>query len=127
MVGYIPKAWRTVAKKLDPAKQPQGPFVVPSLPEAIGNAPVHEDTRLTVAATLANLAGRTHFTLADIAIAAGLDVGFFNTPRGSVAFRGVMKNLLLSGRITAGQKGRSGGEVGEQIEAAADEVAELDW
>ena len=127
MTGYIPKAWRPVAKVLEPKSQPSKPFAVPALPDVIGNAPVHDDTRLTVAATLANLAGRTHFTLADVATAAGLDASFFNTPRGSVEFRGVMRNLLVSGRITAGQKGRSGGEIGEQIESVAAQVAELDW
>lgn len=127
MVGYIPKAWRAVTKKLDPIKQPSAPFAVPQLPEGISNAEIHADTTLTVGAALANLAGRTQFTLADVATACGLDAGFFNTPRGSVEFRGVMKQLLLSGRIAAGTKGRSGGEIGGLIDEVANEVSTLDW
>lgn len=126
-MGYIPKSWRAVAGKLEPVSQPEGPFTVPALPTAIAQAEIHSDTIIRVGTMLGNLAGRECFTLQDVAHAAGLDAGFFNTPRGSVEFRAVMKRLLLSGRIVAGTKGPGGGQIAARIESAAAELEGLDF
>lgn len=126
MQGYIPKSWRVVAGRLEPVSQPASKLEV-VLPQTIADAKVHDETIVTVGGVVAALNGRTQFTLADVADAAGLDRSFFNTPRGSVEFRAVMKKLLVSGRIVAGVKGRSGGEIAAQVEAIADELDGLDF
>lgn len=127
MRAYIPKAWRPFVGKLEPVASPVGPVASKQLPPSIGNAQCWDGSpsKRSVQEFFDKLEGGTEFTLADLALAAGLASDKLNQPIGTVEFRGVVRSLMLGGRIVPGRKGRSGGNVAAEIKDISDEIGLL--
>lgn len=122
MKSYIPKSWRSFAKRLEPSKTASEPLKAKDL-GAIGQAVCDPKRSGRLVQSFYNRlheTGQTVFTLQEIGSACGVDQ---NVPSGSKELRAVIVALMLAGRIVPGQRGRGDGTpVADQVNAMATDL-----